>query len=69
MKESITFPEELIPDVVRIIRRGLNNGGRSKKDRREAIILLYRACQELEDYWKRTTGMDLEPRTRKDREL
>lgn len=48
MDESIRFPESHIPEVVRIIRRGI-------KGEKVSIITkkLERQCQELEEYYDR----------------
>lgn len=52
-KEKIVFPEDMIPDVVRVIRNGL------KKEKDEELIEgLESQCQELLDYWVRLGGDD-----------
>jgi hypothetical protein len=48
MKESIYFPEDKIPRVVSVIRRGL----KTEKDK-EVKRALEKQCKELEAYWKR----------------
>lgn len=45
--ETISFPEDMIPDVVRVIRRGLVG----EKDL-DLITQLEKQCDELEMYWK-----------------
>lgn len=46
-KETIVFPEEFIPQVIAVIRRGLK--GEKDKDVKEQ---LEKQCKELEEYWK-----------------
>lgn len=46
--EKISFPEHRIPDVVRVIRRGL----KGEKDK-ELIEQLGKQCDSLEDYYNR----------------
>ena len=44
--ESITFPEDEIPAIIRIIKKGLI--GEKNKDLRVQLIM---QCDELEEYW------------------
>jgi hypothetical protein len=46
MKERIMFPEEFIPEVVALIRRGLET-----EDNQEVREQLGKQCDDLEDYW------------------
>jgi hypothetical protein len=50
-KESISFPEDRIPDVVRVIRKGLK--GERDRELRDG---LKSQCDELMDYHERLTG-------------
>jgi hypothetical protein len=49
MNESITFPEDKIRDIVRVIRRGLKD----EPKRSMVRVQLEKQCRELEDYAKR----------------
>jgi hypothetical protein len=53
MKESISFPEDKIPGMVKVIRKGLK-GERDKELRED----LEEQLVELEDYWKRMQEED-----------
>lgn len=46
MNESIYFPEERIPEVCRVIRRGL----KGEKDK-DTVRQLTNRVEELEEYW------------------
>lgn len=51
--ESIVFPEDQIPGVIRIIRKGLK--GERNKELREQLHL---QCDELEEYYSNTLQDD-----------
>lgn len=47
-RESISFPEERIPDIVRVIRRGLMG-----EENQEVVEQLTQQCDDLEEYWEK----------------
>jgi hypothetical protein len=55
MKERIMFPEEFIPEVIAVIRRGLAVDADLKmncqKVSQEVREQLGKQCDDLEDYW------------------
>lgn len=49
MNETICFPEDKIPEVVKVIEAGI----KTAKVSRETKTQLRKQCKQLEAYWKR----------------